>query len=66
MNLLAFTWTDIWLGIGRAFQWMFQFMPAMGFWINLLVWLIISYCFFYWVIKQARDTKKAQSEGRLI
>jgi hypothetical protein len=63
---LLLTWTDIWLFIGRVFQWLFKLMPPMGFTVNLMVWLIISFWFFYWLWKQAQDTKKAKAEGRLI
>ncbi len=66
MSLLAFTWTDIWLGIGKAFQWVFPLLPKIGFFVNFLIWIIIAYWFFYWVIKQSKDTKRAKAEGRLI
>jgi hypothetical protein len=66
MTSLLLTWTGIWNFIGKAFQWLFQFMPSMGFTINLMVWIIIAVSFFYWLYKQSADTKKARAEGRLI
>lgn len=66
MTYLLLTWTDIWLFIGRAFKFMFKFLPGMGFVLNFLVWIIVAYAFFYWLYKQAKDTKKSESEGRLI
>lgn len=66
MSCLLFTWTDVWMFIGRLFQKFFTILPPMGFMVNLIVWLIISFLFFYWLYVQARDTKKAKAEGRLI
>ncbi|MFN6038462.1 MAG: hypothetical protein ACK452_08335 [Bacteroidota bacterium] len=66
INYLLLTWTDVWLFLGKAFQSTFKFLPPLGFAVNFIVWIIVSIAFFYWLYKQAKDTKKAQAEGRLI
>lgn len=66
MTSLLLTWTDVWLWIGKAFQWFFKLLPPIGFSINLVIWVVISIWFFYWLYKQAKDTKRAKAEGRLI
>jgi membrane protein implicated in regulation of membrane protease activity len=66
MTSLLLTWTGIFHFIGRAFMWVFKFMPGIGFYLNFGIWIILSIAFFYWLRKQAVETKKAQAEGRLV
>ena len=66
INYLLLTWTDVWVSTGKAFQSIFKYLPPMGYYVNFTVWIIVSVAFFYWLYKQAKDTKKAQSEGKLI
>lgn len=66
MTSLLLTWTDVWLWIGKVFQWFFQFLPKVGFVLNFIIWIIIAYLFFFWLYKQSKATRKAKEEGRLI
>jgi len=66
MAYLLLTWTNVWMFLGRAFTYFFTFLPGIGFYLNFLVWIIVAWAFFYWLYKQAKDTKQAQAENRLI
>ena len=66
MTSLLFSWTSFWGGIGRAFQALFKILPSVGFSLNFIIWVIIWSLIFGWIVVQARATRKAKSEGRLI
>ncbi len=59
------TWTDIFNGIGKFFQWTFSFMEGLGNGPNLFFWLIIGSLLLVWLRMQANYNKEAKEKGTL-
>lgn len=59
------TWTDIFNGLGRFFQWTFKFMPKLGNMPNIFFWLIIVSLVATWLYMQSNFNKEAKSKGTL-
>ncbi len=59
------TWTDIFNGLGRFFQWTFSFMEGLGNGPNLFFWLIIGGLILVWLRMQASYNKEAKEKGTL-
>lgn len=59
------TWTDIFNGLGRFFQWTFSFMEGLGNGPNLLFWIIIGSLIIVWLTMQAKFNKEAKEKGTL-
>lgn len=59
------TWTDIFNGTGKFFQWTFSFMEGLGNGPNLMFWIIIAGLVVLWLRMQANFNKEAKEKGTL-
>lgn len=60
---LMITWTDIFLAIGRFFQWTFKGMRALGHGPNVIIWILIIGILVYWTMRLVKYKKIAQRNG---
>ena len=65
MNLLAFTWTDIFNGIGDFFMWIFKGMKVLGHAPNVVIWILIIFALVYWTVRLNRYRKTARRNSTL-
>jgi hypothetical protein len=67
MNTLLFslmvTWTDVWEGIGKFFEWCFKGMRVLNQGPNVIIWILIIGGIVYWCVRIARYRKIAQRNG---
>jgi len=65
MKMLMITWTDIFEGTGRFFQWIFKGMKVLGHGPNVIIWGLILFILVYWTLRLARYRKEAQRNGTI-
>lgn len=65
MHLLAFTWTDVFYGIGDFFQWLFKGMKVLGQGPNVIIWILILFALVYWTVRLNRYKREARRNGTL-
>jgi hypothetical protein len=63
MKTLMITWTDIFEGTGRFFEWIFKGIRALGHIPNIIISALIIGALVYWCMRIARYKKEAQRNG---
>ncbi len=59
------TWTDVWTGIGNAFEAMFKILEALGNKPNAFLWVLIFTLLCFWVGQMNKQNKEAAKNGTL-
>jgi tellurite resistance protein TehA-like permease len=65
MKTLMITWTDIFEGTGRFFEWAFKGMKAMGQIPNIFISAFIIGLLVYWCLRIVRYRKEALRNGTI-
>lgn len=63
MKTLMITWTDIFEGTGRFFEWTFKGMRGLGHLPNILISALIIGVLAYWTLRLVRYRKQARRNG---
>lgn len=65
MISLIITWTDVFEGIGKFFQWTFKGMRALGQMPNVFISIFVIGMLVYWTIRLMKYKKIAQRNGTI-
>ncbi len=65
MNTLMVTWTDIFEGTGKVFEWIFRGMAKMGHGPNVIMGVFIVALLGYWCYRINKYKKEAARNGTL-
>lgn len=57
------TWTDLWTGIGKLFEWGFKILKTLGNVPNAILWVIIGFLLVFWVMQIMKQNKEADKNG---
>ncbi len=59
------TWTDVWNGIDKAFQWCFRILEWLHQKPNIFLWVLIFVLLIVWVSQMSKQNKEAAKNGTL-